>query len=168
MSADQRRTVMTDVLEQEVTVARRSSDGMVWLYAPQGVALTADEAWQVAQAMIADQEPADPVRCPKCGGPHPFHDPACVVHPDLIQDHNEQEPTMTEHDVRVAAAVARFRLDQAAYALACGVVDAEVWTPEGMVVPDREALVARFREARDAWIAADGAVRALEPEGREP
>ena len=29
---------------------------------------------------------ADPVRCPKCGGPHPFHDPACVVHPDLIQD----------------------------------------------------------------------------------
>lgn len=31
-------------------------------------------------------EPADPVRCPKCGGPHPFHDPACVVHPDLIQD----------------------------------------------------------------------------------
>lgn len=57
MSADQRRTVMTDVLEQEVTVARRSSDGMVWLYAPQGVALTADEAWQVAQAMIADQEP---------------------------------------------------------------------------------------------------------------
>ena len=30
--------------------------------------------------------PADPVRCPKCGGPHPFHDPACVVHPDLIQD----------------------------------------------------------------------------------
>lgn len=35
--------------------------------------------------------PADPVRCPKCGGPHPFHDPACVVHPDLIQDHNEQE-----------------------------------------------------------------------------
>ena len=31
-------------------------------------------------------ESADPVRCPKCGGPHPFHDPACVVHPDLIQD----------------------------------------------------------------------------------
>ena len=37
------------------------------------------------------QESADPVRCPKCGGPHPFHDPACMVHPDLIQDHNEQE-----------------------------------------------------------------------------
>ena len=34
---------------------------------------------------------ADPVRCPKCGGPDPFHDPACVVHPDLTQDHNEQE-----------------------------------------------------------------------------
>ena len=33
------------------------------------------------------QQPADPARCPKCGGPHPFHDPACVVHPDLIQDH---------------------------------------------------------------------------------
>ena len=32
-------------------------------------------------------ESADPVRCPKCGGPDPFHDPACVVHPDLIQDH---------------------------------------------------------------------------------
>ena len=36
-------------------------------------------------------ELADPVRCPKCGAPHPFHDPACVVHPDLIQDHNVQE-----------------------------------------------------------------------------
>ena len=36
-------------------------------------------------------EPGDLVRCPKCGGPDPFHDPACVVHPDLIQDHNEQE-----------------------------------------------------------------------------
>lgn len=32
-----------------------------------------------------EPESADPVRCPKCGGPHPFHDPACVVHPDLIQ-----------------------------------------------------------------------------------
>lgn len=32
------------------------------------------------------QQSADPVRCPKCGGPHPFHDPACVVHPDLIQN----------------------------------------------------------------------------------
>ena len=36
---------------------------------------------------LKTHEPADPVRCPKCGGPHPFHDPACVVHPDLIQDH---------------------------------------------------------------------------------
>ncbi len=35
----------------------------------------------------ARHDSADPVRCPKCGGPHPFHDPACVVHPDLIQDH---------------------------------------------------------------------------------
>lgn len=34
---------------------------------------------------------ADPSRCPKCGGPDPFHDPACAVHPDLAQDHNEQE-----------------------------------------------------------------------------
>ena len=40
---------------------------------------------------VLTQESADPVRCPKCGGPHPFHDPACVVHPDLTQDHNEQE-----------------------------------------------------------------------------
>ena len=40
---------------------------------------------------LKTHEPADPVRCPKCGGPHPFHDPACEVHPDLIQDHNEQE-----------------------------------------------------------------------------
>ena len=38
-------------------------------------------------------EPADPVRCPKCGGPHPFHDPACVVHPDLIQDHTNRSTT---------------------------------------------------------------------------
>lgn len=55
MSADQTRVVVTDVLEQTVTIKRRSSDGMVWLYAPQGVALDADEAWQVAQAMIADR-----------------------------------------------------------------------------------------------------------------
>lgn len=34
---------------------------------------------------------ADPSRCPKCGGPDPFHDSACAVHPDLAQDHNEQE-----------------------------------------------------------------------------
>ena len=40
---------------------------------------------------IEKAKSADMVRCPKCGGPHPFHDPACVVHPDLIQDHNEQE-----------------------------------------------------------------------------
>ena len=39
------------------------------------------------RGICAWAEPADPVRCPKCGGPHPFHDPACVVHPDLIQDH---------------------------------------------------------------------------------
>ncbi|WP_424446434.1 hypothetical protein [Microbacterium sp. CH-015] len=38
-------------------------------------------------AWLEAHEPADPVRCPKCGGPDPFHDPACVVHPDLIQDH---------------------------------------------------------------------------------
>ena len=38
-------------------------------------------------ALVATPKPADPVRCPKCGGPDPFHDPACVVHPDLIQDH---------------------------------------------------------------------------------
>lgn len=37
-------------------------------------------------AWLEAHEPADPVRCPKCGGPDPFHDPACVVHPDLIQD----------------------------------------------------------------------------------
>lgn len=58
MSADhQTRVVVTDVLEQTVKVRRRASDGMVWLYAPQGVALDADEAWRVAQAMIADHEP---------------------------------------------------------------------------------------------------------------
>lgn len=55
MSADQTRVVVTDVLEQTVTIKRRSRDGTVWLYAPQGVALDADEAWQVAQAMIADR-----------------------------------------------------------------------------------------------------------------
>ncbi|MFF7293196.1 hypothetical protein ACFY9N_11760 [Microbacterium sp. NPDC008134] len=54
MSADQKRVIVTDVLEQTVTIHRRASDGMVWLYAPQGVALDADEAWQVAQAMISD------------------------------------------------------------------------------------------------------------------
>lgn len=48
-----RRIVVTDVLDQKVEVVRRKSDGMVWLYAPQGVALDADEAWKVAQAMIA-------------------------------------------------------------------------------------------------------------------
>lgn len=56
MSADQTRVVVTGVLEQKVTIKRRASDGMVWLYAPQGVALDANEAWQVAQAMIADVE----------------------------------------------------------------------------------------------------------------
>ena len=35
---------------------------------------------------IVTTESGDLVRCPKCGGPDPFHDPACVVHPDLIQD----------------------------------------------------------------------------------
>ena len=59
MSADQTRVLVTDVLEQTVKIKRRKSDGMVWLYAPQGVALDADEAWQVAQAMIADHEPAE-------------------------------------------------------------------------------------------------------------
>lgn len=59
MSADQTRVVVTDVLEQTVKIKRRKSDDMVWLYAPQGVALDADEAWQVAQAMIADHEPGD-------------------------------------------------------------------------------------------------------------
>ena len=54
MSADQTRIVVTDVLKQTVEVKRRASDGMVWLYAPQGIALDANEAWQVAQAMIAD------------------------------------------------------------------------------------------------------------------
>lgn len=39
-----------------------------------------------AHYAACNPEPADPVRCPKCGGPHPFHDPACVVHPDIIQD----------------------------------------------------------------------------------
>lgn len=43
-----------------------------------------------ARGLLAP-ESSDLVRCPKCGGPDPFHDPACVVHPDLIQDHNEQE-----------------------------------------------------------------------------
>lgn len=41
-------------------------------------------------AWLEAHEPADPVRCPKCGAPHPFHDPACVVHPDLIQDHTNR------------------------------------------------------------------------------
>lgn len=60
MSADQTRTVTTTgLLEQTVTVRRRAADGMVWLYAPQGVALDANEAWQVAQAMIADKEGAE-------------------------------------------------------------------------------------------------------------
>lgn len=53
MSADQTRIVVTDV-EQIVKVKRRLKDGMVWLYAPLGVALSADEAWHLAQAMIAD------------------------------------------------------------------------------------------------------------------
>lgn len=55
MSADQRREIVTD-MEQTVKVSRRSSDGMVWLYAPQGVALSADEAWKVAQAMVSDPD----------------------------------------------------------------------------------------------------------------
>ena len=59
MSADQTRVVVTEVLEQTVKIKRRASDGMVWLYAPQGVALTADKAWEVAQAMIADSQPTD-------------------------------------------------------------------------------------------------------------
>jgi len=46
------RIVRTGVLEQTVRIVRRD-DGMVWLYAPQGVALDADEAWEVAQAMVA-------------------------------------------------------------------------------------------------------------------
>lgn len=56
MSADQKRVVVTDVLNQTVTVNRRARDGMVWLHAPQGVALDRDEAWRVAQAMIADDD----------------------------------------------------------------------------------------------------------------
>lgn len=60
MSADQTRAVVTDVLEQTVTIMRRASDGMVWLYAPQGVALDANEAWRVAQALVSDHEPSDP------------------------------------------------------------------------------------------------------------
>ena len=26
-------------------------------------------------------QPDEPSRCVKCGGPAPFHDPACIVHP---------------------------------------------------------------------------------------
>ncbi len=27
-------------------------------------------------------EPGESSRCVKCGGPNPFHDPACIVHPE--------------------------------------------------------------------------------------
>jgi hypothetical protein len=47
------RIVRTGVLEETVKIIRREADGMVWLYAPQGVALDAEEAWAVAQAMLA-------------------------------------------------------------------------------------------------------------------
>ncbi|WP_168203846.1 hypothetical protein [Humibacter ginsenosidimutans] len=47
------RIVRTGVLDQTVRIVRRESDGTVWLYAPQGVALDAEEAWAVAQAMVA-------------------------------------------------------------------------------------------------------------------
>lgn len=67
--------------------------------------------------------------------------------------------TPSSEDPRVVEEVARFMLDRAAYALACGVVDAQVWTPEGMVVPDRDRLAAEFRAARDAWIKAHDAAR---------
>lgn len=51
------RVIVTDVLKQTVKVLRREGDGTVWLYAPQGVALSADEAWAVAQAMLNNPEP---------------------------------------------------------------------------------------------------------------
>lgn len=69
---------------------------------------------------------------------------------------------MSEHEMRVAEGVARFHLEQSAYALACAVVDAEVWTPAGLVAPDRDALAIRFRAAREAWLVAHEAVRALD------
>jgi hypothetical protein len=49
-----------------------------------------DSMHAILTAELVKPQPADPVRCPKCGGPHPFHDPACVVHPDLIQDHENR------------------------------------------------------------------------------
>ncbi|WP_424446432.1 XF1762 family protein [Microbacterium sp. CH-015] len=49
-----------------------------------------DGRWGWSPWRYDTHRPADPVRCPKCGGPHPFHDPACVVHPDLIQDHTNR------------------------------------------------------------------------------
>lgn len=58
-----------------------ATDEVVDIFAGSGaVAAAADGMLALATGS------ADPVRCPKCGGPHPFHDPACVVHPDLIQD----------------------------------------------------------------------------------
>ena len=52
---------------------------------------TDGDVWCCERCYRLAQESADPVRCPKCGGPDPFHDPACVVHPDLIQDHTNGE-----------------------------------------------------------------------------
>lgn len=39
------------------------------------------------------RELAERSRCPKCGGPGSFHDPACVVHPDHTQD-QLSDPTL--------------------------------------------------------------------------
>jgi len=59
MSDEQVKEVTTEPLRQTVKVVRRPNDGMVWLYAPHGVALDSDEAWAVAQAMIANHQPEE-------------------------------------------------------------------------------------------------------------
>lgn len=70
------------------------------------------------------------------------------------------EPTPWQLAVKADEA-ARIKRDRAAYALACGTVDDEVWTPDGMVPPDRAVLAANFRAARAAWIETDRALEAL-------
>lgn len=85
--------VIHDVVDELMDVAITALGAVEHLTGHEGTALAILDARIVAVASRAGlvTRPADPVRCPKCGAPHPFHDPACVVHPDLIQDHNEQE-----------------------------------------------------------------------------
>ena len=43
---------------------------------------TQAQAWDDIKAHENIQHESDePARCVKCGGPAPFHDPACIVHP---------------------------------------------------------------------------------------